>query len=292
MVELPGLEQSCHKNTGFPTNPTQLTMKHLILPLIGALFLAQPALAQSPPELFQAYSLNPSLVIRGEDGEPYPLEIKECSIEVRLYGCVAETQITLEFYNPSENDEKEGRFLFPLPEGATVDGYALDIDGELVDGVAVEKQQAKTVFETIQRRGIDPGGWEATPSNAASTRCLAESGGGRCFAWNNETPESITAKLDTPDLKLLQVEFADAEASELSWANLDENLLFVAGRLNGRSAKLRLHFGDKTTVLETVEQVIEATDNGVISVYEFLGPGHTFPGQFQYPVSGQTTRQP
>jgi len=114
-------------------------------------------LVQRQLEAIQTFSLDPSLVVRGKNGEPYPLTIEECSMEVRLNHCIAETQITLRFYNPSEFDEKEGRFLFPLPDGATVDGYALDIDGELIDGVAVEKQRAKTVFETIQRSRIDPG---------------------------------------------------------------------------------------------------------------------------------------
>ena len=43
----------------------------------------------------------------------------------------------------------EGDLYFPLPEGATVSGYALDIEGRMIDGVAVEKHKGRQVFENI-----------------------------------------------------------------------------------------------------------------------------------------------
>ncbi len=136
-------------------------------------------------EEIQTYSLDPALVIRGKDGEPQPLEIQACSIEVRIRGCVAETRTTLEFYNPSYVDRREGRFLFPLPEGATVDGYALDIDNELLDGVAVEKKRAKTVFDTIPACSNGPA---TMCSSAASFRSNPTRAARSAFNTSNRSP--------------------------------------------------------------------------------------------------------
>lgn len=41
------------------------------------------------------------------------------------------------FLNDSEV-ETEGELIFPMPEGAALCGYAVDINGQLVDGVLIE----------------------------------------------------------------------------------------------------------------------------------------------------------
>ena len=75
---------------------------------------------------------------------------------MRIFGSVAETTTTMTFTNPTAR-AMEGDLYFPLPEGATISGYALDINGVMVDGVAVEKHEARRVFEEVVRQGIDPG---------------------------------------------------------------------------------------------------------------------------------------
>ncbi len=105
-----------------------------------------------------------------------PKEIKEdpCTVEsldvsARVKGLFAtvDTEITLK--NP--NDRVISCPLqFPLPDGATVCGYALDVDGRMVDGVAVPNEQARVAFETEQRRGVDPGLVEAVKGNVYRTR--------------------------------------------------------------------------------------------------------------------------
>jgi Ca-activated chloride channel homolog len=77
-------------------------------------------------------------------------------VKVKIIGPVAENRITMVFYNPHDR-QLAGELTFPLPEGATVSGYALDIDGQMVDGVVVEKNKGRQVFETLVRQGIDPG---------------------------------------------------------------------------------------------------------------------------------------
>ena len=77
--------------------------------------------------------------------------------------------MTLTFAN-TENRVLGGELVFPLPEGATVTGYALEVNGVMVDGVAVEKQQARVIYEKEMHKGVDPGLVEQAAGNAFRTR--------------------------------------------------------------------------------------------------------------------------
>lgn len=98
-----------------------------------------------------------------------PLPITEMDISIRIHGCLAETSITMTFKS-DYHDRLEGSFYFPLPEGSTVSGYALDIHGQMVEGVVVEKEKATYIFETEVRRSIDPGLVEWAGGNVFRTR--------------------------------------------------------------------------------------------------------------------------
>ncbi|MDD3149112.1 MAG: VIT domain-containing protein, partial [Candidatus Riflebacteria bacterium] len=98
-----------------------------------------------------------------------PVILAGLDARVRIFGHLAETSMTMKFFNPNSR-VLEGELEFPLPEGAVVSGYALDIDGELVEGVAVEKQKAREVLETEIRRGVDPGLVEKVKGNNFKTR--------------------------------------------------------------------------------------------------------------------------
>ena len=110
----------------------------------------------------------PALLVR--DGGPQrPLPVSSVEVDVRVVGFVAETRLTLTFENPTEQ-VLEGELVFPLPPDASVTGFALDIGGELVDGVAVEKQKARVSFEEELRKGVDPGLVEWVRGNQFRTR--------------------------------------------------------------------------------------------------------------------------
>ena len=98
-----------------------------------------------------------------------PLRITAMDIDVRVHGCVSETSITMSFRS-YYHDNLEGSFLFPLPYGATVSGYALDIGDRMVDGVVVEKEEATRIFETEVRKSIDPGLVEWSEGEVFRTR--------------------------------------------------------------------------------------------------------------------------
>lgn len=64
----------------------------------------------------------------------------------------------------------EGEFEFPLLDGENVAGFALDINGKMRKAVSVEKEKGRQVFESVVRRGVDPGLVEKTEGNNFKTR--------------------------------------------------------------------------------------------------------------------------
>ncbi len=123
-------------------------------------------LAITWPGLAQQWT--PTLLVP-RDGKIEPLDLARLAIEVRIVGCVAETSVTMTFSNPNPR-VAEGDLLFPLPDGATVSGYALDVQGKMVDGVSVEKRHASDVFAQEESRGVDPGLVEWDNGNCFRTR--------------------------------------------------------------------------------------------------------------------------
>ncbi|MBD3904150.1 DUF2135 domain-containing protein [Chryseobacterium sp. Ch-15] len=104
-----------------------------------------------------------------EDQKKHPVILQEAKIDTKILGNLATTTATYTFYNPS-NRILEGKLTFPLPEGVSVSGYALDINGKLRNAVPVPKERAKEVFESIERRNVDPGIIEKVEGNNFRTR--------------------------------------------------------------------------------------------------------------------------
>jgi Ca-activated chloride channel homolog len=97
------------------------------------------------------------------------LDIARVEIDASVVGYSARTRMTLTFSNPG-GSAVAGNLYFPLPAGASVSGYALDVGGVMVDGVVVEKTQGRQVYRTVMARGIDPGIVEWTKGNVFKTR--------------------------------------------------------------------------------------------------------------------------
>lgn len=97
------------------------------------------------------------------------LEIEEASVKVQVTGSVVSTEMELMFRNPTAR-MVEGEFVLPLPAGATVSSYALEVNGALREAVAVEKERAKVAYESIKRQMIDPGIVERQAGNVYRTR--------------------------------------------------------------------------------------------------------------------------
>lgn len=108
-------------------------------------------------------------ILEVENQKKHPVVLQEAKIDTKILGNLATTTATYTFYNPS-NRILEGNLTFPLPEGVSVSGYALDINGKLRNAVPVPKERAKEVFESIERRNVDPGIIEKVEGNNFRTR--------------------------------------------------------------------------------------------------------------------------
>jgi Vault protein inter-alpha-trypsin domain/Uncharacterized protein conserved in bacteria (DUF2135) len=100
---------------------------------------------------------------------PKSLTIASLVVDVKIVGDLVETTLTAEFTNPNEQ-VLEGEFTLDLPREAYVTGFALDINGTLIDGVLQPKAKAAEAYEENLRRGVDPGLGEINAANQFATR--------------------------------------------------------------------------------------------------------------------------
>ncbi len=102
------------------------------------------------------------------------MNVSVLDVSVKVRGDIAETTVTATFTNPT-NDTLEGRFALNMPRGAVVTGYALDINGELIDGVLETKYKAAEAYQRRVQRRIDPGLAEGRTIPTASRRASIRS---------------------------------------------------------------------------------------------------------------------
>jgi Ca-activated chloride channel family protein len=84
-----------------------------------------------------------------------PLEVTSHQVNVKIDGQVAVTSIDQEFYNP--NDQRlEGFYMFPVPKGAHIDKFSMEIGGKSVDAELLPADKAQRIYEDIVRKMRDP----------------------------------------------------------------------------------------------------------------------------------------
>src|SRR6516225_3341769 len=84
-----------------------------------------------------------------------PLEVTSHQVNVAIDGQVAITSIDQEFYNP--NDQRlEGFYMFPVPKGAHIDKFSMEIGGKSVEAELLPADKARGIYEDIVRKMRDP----------------------------------------------------------------------------------------------------------------------------------------
>jgi len=86
---------------------------------------------------------------------PYPLEVLFHHVDVKINGNIAETFIDQEFYNPSDL-MLEGYYIFPIPKGAVINEFSMQINGEMVYAELLDAIKARQIYEDIIRQIKDP----------------------------------------------------------------------------------------------------------------------------------------
>ena len=84
-----------------------------------------------------------------------PLEVSYHHVTVKIDGQFATTSVDQEFYNPN-NQRLEGTYLFPIPRGAQIDKFTMDIGGKMVEAELLPAAKARQIYEDIVRKLKDP----------------------------------------------------------------------------------------------------------------------------------------
>ena len=149
--------------------------------MTGIILLVSAAVALVPrPE--------PTFVPSAVKADERPVVVSSSAEETAANGLYRMVKTTITFTNPNSR-VFEGELEFPVPDGATVCGYELEINGEMVPGVVVGKEEARTAFENEKRKGVDPGVVEHVKGNVWRTRI---------YPLNPGTPRRATVTVIEP----------------------------------------------------------------------------------------------
>jgi len=84
-----------------------------------------------------------------------PLQVDYHHVDVTIKDQVAVTEIDQVFINPS-NMRLEGEYIFPVPRGAHIDKFSMDINGKQVEAELLDANKAKQIYTDIVRSMQDP----------------------------------------------------------------------------------------------------------------------------------------
>jgi Ca-activated chloride channel family protein len=90
-------------------------------------------------------------------------------VRAAVHDRVAEVVVEHTFRNDGRS-RLEGRYLFPLPDGATVSEFAMTMAGKWVTGEVIERGRARGIYEGIVSRQRDPGLLEQVDRGLFSAR--------------------------------------------------------------------------------------------------------------------------
>ncbi len=84
-----------------------------------------------------------------------PIEVKSHNLDVKIENQVAVTAIDQTFFNPN-NQRVEGTYMFPVPKGAHIDKFSMEIGGKMVEAELLPADKARKIYEDIVRKMRDP----------------------------------------------------------------------------------------------------------------------------------------
>ncbi len=109
------------------------------------------------------------LVRRAPPDARQPIRLASLQFQAEIVGQVAKSRVELVLHNPNAR-ELEGELQFPLLDGQSVSGFALDINGKLRTAVPVPKDKGRQVFDDVTRQRVDPALLQVTQGNNYSLR--------------------------------------------------------------------------------------------------------------------------
>ena len=84
-----------------------------------------------------------------------PLDVTYVKVNTRITDQLAVTCVDQEFFNPNPA-RLEGTFVFPIPRGAHINKFTMEIDGKQVEAELLTADKARRIYEDIVRKLKDP----------------------------------------------------------------------------------------------------------------------------------------
>ena len=140
-------------------------MKAIVAAVVPMLALSQSIVPVPRPEPLPPPAIR--VVDLRADEKPVAVEKSETVVSENAF--FRRVRTTFTFLNQNAR-VMSGEFEFPIPDGAFVCGYSLEVNGEMVPGVVCEKEKARVAFENEKRKGVDPGIVEQVKGNIWKTR--------------------------------------------------------------------------------------------------------------------------
>jgi Ca-activated chloride channel family protein len=84
-----------------------------------------------------------------------PLSVTYHHVSVTITDLAAVTTVEQEFYNAS-GERLEGTYMFPLPAGAQIDSFSMDINGTMTRAELLPADKARAFYEEVVRKMKDP----------------------------------------------------------------------------------------------------------------------------------------
>lgn len=129
----------------------------LLSALGGITILAQAQDGVTPPRIIEPPRPIPPIW----PPRPFPpvlnqeLQLVSQNAEVDIKGAVAKTRLKQVFQNTT-NRRVEGTYVFPLPSGASVSGFAMTVNGKRMEAEFLEGDQARKIYQDIVSKLRDP----------------------------------------------------------------------------------------------------------------------------------------
>ena len=147
---------------------TALFPRSLGRPALLALLALLPALhsAAQTPTVAPRLPMPIPMPVRPSPSDLQPATVESVTVQARVVGRTATTRVDIVLRNPNHT-VIESALQFPLREGQTVTGFALEsLDrSRYLSAAPVEKAKGQAVFEQIVREGVDPALLEKTAGN-------------------------------------------------------------------------------------------------------------------------------
>jgi len=112
---------------------------------------------------------SPALMVKNKKEISVPLNTRSLHIKTAIHGSFAETRLEIEFENGNDRI-LEGEFYFPLGEKQLISSFELEVNGQMREGVIVDKDLGRVAFESTVRRKVDPGLLELAKGNTFKAR--------------------------------------------------------------------------------------------------------------------------